>query len=75
MANPKQLWVLAGGNGAGKSTFYYLYLAIYDIKFVNANLIAKDIDSENPEGLSYYAATVAAKNQRRLDLARSIFLF
>jgi len=61
MANPRQLWVLAGGNGAGKSTFYKLYLAKYGIKFVNADLIAKDIDSENPEGLSYHAATVAAK--------------
>ena len=60
MANPKQLWVLAGGNGAGKSTFYRLYLAQYGIKFVNAYLIAKDIDSENPEGSSYHAATVAA---------------
>jgi len=61
MANPRQLWVLAGGNGAGKSTFYKLYLAKYGIKFVNVDLIAKDIDSENPEGLSYHAAIVAAK--------------
>ena len=61
MANPRQLWVLAGGNGAGKSTFYNLYLAKYGIKFVNADLIAKDLDSENPEGLSYHAATLAAK--------------
>lgn len=60
MANPRQLWVLAGGNGAGKSTFYNLYLAKYGIKFVNADLIAKDLDSENPEGLSYHAATLAA---------------
>ena len=61
MANPRQLWVLAGGNGAGKSTFFKLCLAKYGIKFVNADLIAKDIDSENPESLSYHAATVAAK--------------
>jgi len=61
MANPKQLWVLAGGNGAGKSTFYDLYLAKHGIKFVNADLITKDIDSENSESASYYAATVAAK--------------
>jgi len=61
MANPRQLWVLAGGNGAGKSTFYSLYLAKYGIKFVNADLIAKDIDSENSEGRSYQAASVAAK--------------
>ena len=61
MANQKLLWVLAGGNGAGKSTFYNLHLAKYGIKFVNADLIAKDIDSENMEVLSYHAATVAAK--------------
>ena len=61
MATPRQLWVLAGGNGAGKTTFYNLYLAKYGIKFVNADLIAKDIDSANPEGVSYHAATIAAK--------------
>jgi len=59
MANSRQLWVLAGGNGAGKSTFYNLHLAKYGIKFVNADLIAKDIDPENSEGISYRAATVA----------------
>jgi predicted ABC-type ATPase len=61
MATPRQLWVLAGGNGAGKTTFYNLYLAKYGIKFVNADLIAKDIDPEKTEGLSYHAATLAAK--------------
>jgi predicted ABC-type ATPase len=61
MSNSKQLWVIAGGNGAGKSTFYNLYLGKYGIKFVNADLIAKDLDSQNPEGLSYHAATLAAK--------------
>ena len=60
MANLRQLWVLAGGNGAGKSTFYNLHLAKYGIKFVNADLIAKDLNSENPEGLSYHTATLAA---------------
>ncbi len=61
MANPRQLWVLAGGNGAGKSTFYNLHLARYSIKFVNADLIAKDIDSNNPESLSYHAASIAER--------------
>ena len=61
MANPRQLWVIAGGNGAGKSTFFNLHLAKYGIKFLNADLIAKDMDSENPESSSYHAATVAEK--------------
>lgn len=61
MNHSKQLWVLAGGNGAGKSTFYNLYLAKYGIKFVNADLIAKDINLGNTESISYHAATMAAK--------------
>lgn len=61
MADPKQLWVLTGGNGAGKTTFFNLYLAKCGIKFVNPDLIAQNIDSENPEDSSYIAATVAAK--------------
>ena len=61
MATPRQLWVLAGGNGAGKTTFYNLYLAKYGIKFVNADLIAKDIDPKNTEDLSYHAAILATK--------------
>jgi predicted ABC-type ATPase len=61
MTDSKQLWILAGGNGAGKSTFYNQYLAKYGIQFVNADLIAREIDSENAEDLSYQAATIAAK--------------
>jgi predicted ABC-type ATPase len=61
MNDSKQLWILAGGNGAGKSTFYHQYLAKYGIKFVNADLIAKEIDYENTEESSYQAATIAAK--------------
>ncbi|WP_163338312.1 zeta toxin family protein [Desulfopila sp. IMCC35008] len=61
MTNPRQLWVLAGGNGAGKSTFYNLYLARYGIRFVNADLIAQDLDTKNQEAISYQAATLAAK--------------
>ena len=61
MTQSKHLWILAGGNGAGKSTFYNLYLAQYGITFVNADLIAKEIDYENPELSSYRAATLAAR--------------
>lgn len=59
MPNEKQLWILAGGNGAGKSTFFKLYLADYGIKLVNADLIAKEINTKNSEKLGYEAATIA----------------
>lgn len=39
----KQLWILAGGNGAGKSRFYEVYLKNKNLSFVNADLIAREI--------------------------------
>ena len=75
MANSKDLWVLAGGNGAGKSTFYNLYLAKYGIKFVNADLIAKEIGSENLEELSYHAAILAARIREELITEGVSFCF
>ena len=60
MPDEKQLWVLAGGNGAGKSTFFKHYLEDYGIKFVNADMIAKEINPRNPEELSYDGAAIAA---------------
>lgn len=36
----KQLWLLAGGNGAGKSTFYRTQPARRGIPFVNADILA-----------------------------------
>lgn len=61
MADRKQLWLLAGGNGGGKSTFFRCFLERSGIRFVNADLIAKQIDPENPELKSYEAAAIAAK--------------
>ena len=37
----KQLWLLVGGNGAGKSTFYRLVLEPLGLPFVNADRLAK----------------------------------
>ena len=62
MTSPKQLWVLAGGNGAGKSTFYQKsLLAEKGILFVNADMIAKHISPENPENVSYEAASLVER--------------
>ena len=71
----RKLWVLAGGNGAGKSTFYNLYLARHGITFVNADLIARDMSPGNPETVSYEAATVASKIRMDLISQGSSFCF
>jgi predicted ABC-type ATPase len=62
MMAPKQLWVLAGGNGAGKSTFYKSsLLSRKGVLFVNADMIAKHISPENPEQVSYEAASLVGR--------------
>jgi len=60
MSGSKQLWLLAGGNGVGKSTFYRLFLEPLGLIFVNADLIARQLDKNQPEALSYEAAAMAA---------------
>ena len=61
MSDSKQLWVLAGGNGAGKSTFYQIALAPLGVKLINADFIAKVINPDQPELVSYEASGLAEK--------------
>lgn len=60
MAN--QLWILAGGNGSGKSTFFNTRLKARGIYFVNADLIAKE---KFPEG-TLEACRMAQAEARKL---------
>jgi predicted ABC-type ATPase len=55
----KQLWLLAGGNGAGKSTFYRRALQPRGMALVNADNIARDIAPDSAEQASYAAARLA----------------
>lgn len=64
LTNRPRLWLLAGANGAGKSTFQAWYLQ--DLPFVNADLLARRFFPEDPEGSSYRAAELA--KQLRDDL-------
>jgi predicted ABC-type ATPase len=75
MSGEKQLWVLAGGNGAGNSTFYHQYLSKYGIKFVNADLIARAMDTYHPERLSYEAATLATEIRENMIAQGESFCF
>lgn len=70
-----QLWVLAGGNGAGKSTFYDAYLRPTGLPFVNADLLARRIFPEAPEANSYAAAELVADLRVKLLREQVSFCF
>lgn len=55
----RQLWLLAGGNGAGKSTFFRLFLQPRGMQFVNADQIAALLDAGDGGDASYTAARIA----------------
>lgn len=66
MNDDKQLWVLAGGNGAGKSTFYRTQLEPLGLPFINADVLAKEIYPKSPEEHSYEAAKLATEMRFKL---------
>ncbi len=61
-----QIWVLAGGNGAGKTTFYNQFLHQREISFVNADNIARHLDPDNKINIAYQAAEIAAQIRDQL---------
>jgi predicted ABC-type ATPase len=61
---------LAGPNGAGKSTFYGTYLRSSGLRFVNADVIAKELGAD-----PYKAAGLADELRRQLVALRASFIF
>ena len=61
---------IAGSNGAGKSTFYHVHLRPAGLRFVNADVIARELDLE-----PYAAAKVADALRRELVNQRESFVF
>jgi len=75
MSSKKQLWLLTGGNGSGKSTFYEQFLAPTGLPLVNADILAKQLDSEQSEAASYKAAFLAGKLRTELLSTGNSFCF
>jgi predicted ABC-type ATPase len=71
----KQLWLLVGGNGAGKSTFYRLVLEPLGLPFVNADRLAKLLYPAAAEEHSYEAAMLAEQQRNSLLLSGASFGF
>ena len=71
----RQLWLLVGGNGAGKSTFHRLFLKPLGLPFVNADNLAKLIAPESPEAHGLEAAHLAEQQRESLLLSGFSFCF
>ena len=67
------LTVLAGSNGAGKSTFYARHLKFTSMRFVNADEIAKILRPDDPGAIAYEAMHVAEALRRDLFEQRQSF--
>ncbi|SHE23255.1 AAA family ATPase [methanotrophic endosymbiont of Bathymodiolus puteoserpentis (Logatchev)] len=75
MTDRKQLWILAGGNGAGKSTFYRTQLERLGLQFINVDILAKELYPQAPEEHSYDAAKLATEMRFRLLYEGRSFCF
>lgn len=74
MSEP-QLWLLAGGNGAGKSTFYELFLEPTGLPFINADRIERQLGPAPAGKSSYQASRIAEKLRLDWLQARRSFCF
>ena len=68
------LIVLAGSNGAGKSTYYRHVLRSTGLAFVNADEIAKAMRPENPKAVAYDAMHLAEDMREDLLAHRQSFI-
>ncbi len=59
MKKNKQLGLLVGRNGAGKSTFYKIRLEPLGLPFVNTDILVKQLYPKQPEAHSNEAAKIA----------------
>jgi predicted ABC-type ATPase len=61
---------VAGSNGAGKTTFYRLHLAQLGLRYLNADDLARELDTD-----AYEAANLAAQVRAAFVRERQSFIF
>jgi predicted ABC-type ATPase len=69
------LYIIAGPNGVGKTTFADEYLPdeIKRLQFINADLIARGLSRYDPEAVAIEAGKIALKRMRELILLKVSF--
>ena len=77
MKNNKNVYIIAGPNGSGKTTFANKFLPDYAIcqNFVNADLIAQGLSSFSPRVFAIKAGRIVLEQIDRLAESRVDFGF
>ena len=70
-----QLWVLAGGNGAGKTTFYKKYLAPRGLQMLSADDVARTLEPTDPNVAISEARAWVDKKRERLFSNKESFCY
>ena len=65
MSQEKTLYIIAGANGSGKTTFALSYTALNNLYFINADEIAKSYD---PKDISKYKVKAGKEFLRQLQI-------
>ncbi len=71
----KTLYIIAGANGSGKTTFAKSFAKINDFYFINADEIAKELDSKDISKFKIKAGKIFFKGlDKNLELNNSFII-
>lgn len=71
----KTLYIISGANGSGKTTFAKEFSKLNDLYFINADEIAKELDSKNITKYKIKAGKIFfSEFSKRLDLNKSFVI-
>lgn len=70
----KEVYIVGGSNGAGKTTFAQEFIKVVDLTFLNADEIAREFDPHDTEGGKLHAGRVLFKRLGALIAEKKSFV-
>lgn len=75
-AEPPEVWVVGGCNGSGKTTFALnIFPNLGNIEFINADIIAAQLNPENPDAVAIQASRMMLERLKNLAQQKQTFAF
>ena len=73
MAEAKELVIIGGPNGSGKTTFTQSYIELHPMACLNADEIAKTIDPVNMSKVSVSAGKIFSNNLKNIKNEEKVY--